>query len=92
MQLKVKLILSTPKEKMWIKLTKIKMHEFFIQLNANHYTDFSSMHTCLAIKIKSKANNANDIAVETILLTNFFANWFKDIDIKRYRVTHQLYV
>ena len=39
---------------------------------------------CLPIKIRSKVNNANDIAAGTIPVNNFFAHWIKEIDIKRY--------
>ena len=42
------------------------------------------MHLRLPIKIKSKANNNNNIAAGTIPVTNFFAHWIKEIDIKRY--------
>ena len=35
-------------------------------------------------KIKSKGNNANDIAAGTIPENNFFAHLLKELDIKRY--------
>ena len=38
----------------------------------------------LPIKIKSKANNANDIATGIIQVNKFFAHWIKEVDIKKY--------
>ena len=58
--------------------------EFNIQLNANHYTNFNSINICLPIKIISKTNNANDIAVGTIPVNAFFAHCFIGIHIKGY--------
>ena len=58
--------------------------EFNIQLNANHYTNFNSINIGLPIKIISKTNNANDIAVGTIPVNAFFAHCFIGIHIKGY--------
>ena len=58
--------------------------EFNIQLTENHYINFSTLYVCFPIKIKSKANDANEIEDGIILVNNFFAHWIKEIDIKRY--------
>ena len=62
--------------------------EFNIQLSANRYAIFNSMHICLPIKLKSKAHNAkhnaNDVAAGLIPVNNFFAHWFKEINMKRH--------
>ena len=58
--------------------------EFEIILPANDYTIFNNMHLCLPIKIKSKAGNNNCIAAGTIPVSNFFARWIKEVNIKRY--------
>ena len=36
------------------------------------------------LKIKSAADNDNNITVGVITVNNFFAHWIKEIDIKRY--------
>lgn len=43
------------------------------------------MHTCLLIKIKSNTNTNIDTETGLIAANNFFANGFKQADIKRYR-------
>ena len=58
--------------------------EFNILLTENHYINFSTLYVCFPIKIKSKANDANEIEDGIILVNNFFAHWIKEIDIKRY--------
>ena len=59
-----------------------KVIEFNVQLTANHYTNFQNVHLCFPIKIKSAADEDNDITAGTI--SNFFAHWIKEIDINRY--------
>ena len=61
-----------------------KVIEFKVQLNANYNTNFRNVHLCFPIKIKSAADNDNDIAAGVITVNNFFAHWIKEIDIKRY--------
>ena len=61
-----------------------KVIEFNVQLTANHYTNFQNVHLCFLIKIKSAADNNNDIAAGVIPVNKFFAHWVKEIDIKRY--------
>ena len=36
------------------------------------------------LKIKSAADDDNNITVRVITVNNFFAHWIKEIDIKRY--------
>ena len=59
---------------------------FDIVLSANEYTNFNKMLICLPIKIKSKTNNANDVAAGIIPVNNFLTHWIKEVDIKRYGV------
>ena len=61
-----------------------KVIEFNIQPTADHYTMFQNVHLCFPIKIKSPADEDRDITAGTILLKIFFAQWIKEIDIKRY--------
>ena len=42
------------------------------------------MHICFPIKIKSAADNDNEIASGAITVNNFFSHRIKEIDIKRY--------
>ena len=58
--------------------------EFNINLAKNQYMNFNSVHVCFPIKIKSNADNINDVPVRTIAVNNFFAHWLKEVDIKRY--------
>ena len=61
-----------------------KVIKFNVQLSANHDTNFQNVHLCFPIKIKSAADNDNDIVAGVIPVNNFFAHWIKEIDIKRY--------
>ena len=61
-----------------------KVIEFNVQLTANHYTNFQNVHLCFPIKIKSAADNDNDIAAGVITVNISFAHSIKEIDIKRY--------
>ena len=61
-----------------------KVIEFTVQLTANHYTNFQNLHHCFPLKIKSAADNDNDITAGVITVNNFFAHWIKEIDIERY--------
>ena len=51
--------------------------ELNIVLWANHYTNYSSMHVCLPIKIKAKTNNNNDVLEDTIVVNIFFRSLVK---------------
>lgn len=42
------------------------------------------MHLCFLIKIKSSADNDNDIAAGIITVKKFFAHWIRKVDVKRY--------
>ena len=42
------------------------------------------MHLCFLIKIKSTADNDNDIAAGIITVKKFFAHWIRKVDVKRY--------
>ena len=61
----------------------LKTAEFTIQLSANQYINFHSVHLVFPLKIKKKSNNSNNIATTAITVNNFFAHWIKEIDIKR---------
>lgn len=61
-----------------------KIIKFNIQLAANQYTNFDNAHICFRIKIKSAADNDNDILAGVIPVNNFFAHWIKETNIKRY--------
>ena len=61
-----------------------KVIEFNIKLAGNQYTNFHNIHLCFPMKIKSAADNDNDITAGCIPVNNFFAHWIKEIDIKRY--------
>ena len=61
----------------------LKTAEFTIQLSSNHYMNFNNVHIVFPLKIKKKANVANDILATEITVNNFFAHWIKEIDIKR---------
>ena len=51
---------------------------------ASQCTSFYNIHFCFPIKVKSAAENDNDIGAGYIPLNNFFAHWIKEIDIKKY--------
>ena len=61
----------------------LKTTEFTLQLSANQYMNFHSVHLVFPLKILKKTNVANDILVTEITANNFFAHWIKEIDIKR---------
>ena len=61
-----------------------KVIEFNTQFTANHYTNFQNVHLCFPIKVKSAADNDNVIAAGVITVNIFFAQWIKEIDIKKY--------
>ena len=61
-----------------------KVIESNVQLTANRYTNFQNLHLCFPLKIKSAADNDNDITAGVITVNNFFAHWIKEIDIERY--------
>ena len=65
------------------KYKDLKTAEFTIQLSANQYMNFHSVHLVFLIKIKKKTNVANDVLATEITANNFFAHWIKEIDIKR---------
>ena len=48
-----------------------KVIEFNIQLAGNQYTNFHKTHLCFPIKIKSAADNDNDITARYITANNF---------------------
>ena len=53
--------------------------EFNTQLTKNYCINFITLNVCLLIKIKSKANNANNIAAGTEPIKNAFAHWIKKL-------------
>ena len=61
-----------------------KVIEFNVQLTANHYINFQNVHLHFPMKIKSAADNNNNMAAGVITVNNFFAHLIKEIDIKRY--------
>ena len=60
-----------------------KLIEFNIQLAGNQFTNFHNVHLCFPMKIKSEADNDNDITAGVIPVNNFFAHWINEIDIKK---------
>ena len=64
--------------------TDKKSLEFTVNLAATAYTNYSSMCVVLPIQIKKKADNAADIDGTLMTVNNFFWDWLKEIDIKRY--------
>ena len=48
-----------------------KVIEFNMQLAGNQYTNFHKTHLCFPIKIKSAADNDNDITARYITANNF---------------------
>ena len=61
-----------------------KVIDFNVQLTKGNYTNFQNVHLCFPLKFKLAADNNNGIATGLITVNNFFANWIKEIDIKRY--------
>ena len=61
-----------------------KVTKFNVLSTKGHYTNFQNIHLCFPLKIKSAAENNNDITVGVITVNNFFVHWIKEIDIKRY--------
>ena len=61
-----------------------KLIEFNKQLAGNQFTNFHNVHLCFPMKIKSEADNDNDITAGVIPVNNFFAHWINEIDIKKY--------
>ena len=61
-----------------------KVIEFNFQLTRNHYSNFQNEHLCFPMKIKSPADNNNDITPGVIAVNNSFAHLIKEIDIKKY--------
>ena len=61
-----------------------KVIEFNIQLAGNQYTNFHNIHFYFPIKIKSAADNDDDITAGYIPVNNFFAHWIKEIHVKRF--------
>ena len=59
-----------------------KATETPLLLTKNHYTNF--VHLCFPSKVKSKADNKDDLAARTITVNNFFAHWIKEINVVRY--------
>lgn len=64
--------------------------EFNIKLQANQYINWNSIHICFPTEIKSKADDDNDILVNTITVNNVFAYWIKEIDTKRHLDNSQI--
>ena len=60
-----------------------KTAKFTINLSANQYMNFHSVHLVFPLKIKKKSNVASNIAATATSVNNFFAHWIKEIDIKR---------
>ena len=58
--------------------------EFNLEVINNHYINFSTMVLCLPIKFAKKTNKATAIAATMIPVNNFFADWIKDVTVKRY--------
>ena len=61
-----------------------KVIELNIHLMKGHYTSFQNVHLCFPLKFKLAADNGNNTAAGLIKVNNFFAQWIKEIHIKRY--------
>ena len=64
--------------------TEMEQMEFIIELTADHYLNFSNIELCLPITFRKKTNKANAIDGDMIPVNNFFTQWIKDVDVKRY--------
>ena len=56
-----------------------KKLEFVIDLNANTYSNYSTMEVCLPLKFTKKTNKAQQMDGNMITVNNFFRHWFTDI-------------
>ena len=63
--------------------TDMQMLEFAIELTANHYLNFSNIILCLHITFRKTSNKAQAIDGDIIPVNNVFADWIKDVNIKR---------
>ena len=61
----------------------LKTAEFTIHLSANKYMNFHNVHLLFPLKIKKKSNTSSNIASTATTVSNFFAHWIREIDIKR---------
>ena len=61
-----------------------KVLEFIVQLRKGHYTNFQNVHFCLPLKSRMAADNDNDLTAGVITVNKFFADWIKEIHIKRF--------
>ena len=61
-----------------------KRLEFTIQLTANTYTNYSTMEIVLPLKFTKKTDKTAAMDKNMTTVNNFFAHWFKDIEITRY--------
>ena len=60
------------------------MLEFNILLEANTYTNYSSLMLVLPIYIKKATDATANIDATMMVVNNFFAPWLKELDIKHY--------
>ena len=70
-----------------ISYKEIEQLDFQIMLTDNYYVNTNSIHLCLPMKIKKRANEASDIDTNLITENNFFAHLIKERSITRY--THK---
>ena len=61
-----------------------KRLEFTIQLTANTYTNYSTMEIVLPLKFTKKTDKTSAMDRSMTTVNNFFAHWFKDIEVMRY--------
>ena len=61
-----------------------KMLEFVLQLTAGTYTNYSSMEVVLLVHFTKKTSATMQLDATMVTVNNCFANWFVDIDIRRY--------
>ena len=62
----------------------LRTFEFNMLLTADTATDFDNMHLCIPMQIKNNSNAANDIVDDLMIVNNFFVQFVKEIDIRRY--------
>ena len=63
---------------------KKKTLEFNLLLEANTYTNYSSLMLVLPIYIKKATDATANIDATMMVVNNFFAPWLKELDIKHY--------
>ena len=67
-----------------VPYSDMKILEFIIELAGNTYSNYSSMELVLPIQFTKKTAKTAQMDANVITVNNFFGQWIKDIDIRRY--------